>query len=123
VKEGLANEDDALDAVNDIIDYDDELAADEDKVIEELHNVVRTIPVYENGERYTAIQVFHDSEENLSYFYELMLKVVTPKMVTPYAEGFSGCYDSKEGSSGDVFFVKKDGDVVWAGDLAKQLLV
>jgi hypothetical protein len=123
VKNGLTNTENVCEEVEAIIDYDEEAAEDEDEVAEELENVVRVIPDYVDGERKFAIQAHHSTEENISYYYELMVKVLAPKMITPYSSGVSGCYDSREGFSSEAFFIRKNGEVVWAAELAKALLV
>ena len=123
VMDGLANPENVCEEVEAIIDYDEEAAEDEDEVAEELENVVRVIPDYVNGERKFVIEAHYNSEENICYYYDLMVKVLAPKMITPYSSGVSGCYDSKRGIDSEAFFIKKDGDVVWANQLAKALLV
>ena len=123
VKNGLTNTENVCEEVEAIIDYDEEEAENEDEVVYQLKNVVRVIPDYVNGERKFAIEAHHNSEENICYYYDLMVKVLAPKMITPYSSGVSGCYDSKRGIDSEAFFIKKDGDVVWANQLAKALLV
>jgi len=123
VMNGLTNTENVCEEVEAIIDYDEETAEDEDEVVYQLREVVRVIPDYVDDERKFAIEAHHNSEENICYYYDLMVKVLAPKMITPYSSGVSGCYDSKRGIDSEAFFIKKDGDVVWANQLAKALLV
>ena len=120
VMDGLANPENVSEEVEAIIDYE---AEDEDEVVSQLREVVRVIPDYVDGERKFAIQAHHSTEENISYYYELMVKVLAPKMITPYSSGVSGCYDSREGFSSEAFFIRKNGEVVWANQLAKAHLI
>jgi len=120
VMDGLANPENVSEEVEAIIDYE---AEDEDEVVSQLREVVRVIPDYVDGERKFAIQAHHNTEENFSCHYELMVKVLTPKMITPYSSGESGCYDSREGISSETFFIRKNGEVVWANQLAKAHLI
>ena len=120
VMDGLANPENASEEVSAIIDCE---AEDEDEVVSQLREVVKVIPDYVDGERKIAIQAHFNTEETFSCHYELMVKVLTPKMITPYSSGVSGCYDSKRGIDSEAFFIRKNGDVVWAAELAKALLV
>jgi hypothetical protein len=120
VMDGLANPENVSEEVEAIIDYE---AEDEDEVVSQLREVVRVIPDYVDGERKFAIQAHHNTEENFSCHYELMVKVLTPKMITPYSSGASGCYDSREGIDSETFFIRKNGEVVWANQLAKAHLI
>ena len=120
VMDGLANPENVSEEVEAIIDCE---AEDEEEVVSQLREVVRVIPDYVDGERKIAIQAHHNTEENFSCHYELMVKVLTPKMITPYSSGESGCYDSREGISSETFFIRKNGEVVWASQLAKAHLV
>ena len=120
VMDGLANPENVSEEVEAIIDYE---AEDEDEVVSQLREVVRVIPDYVDGERKIAIQAHHNTEENFSCHYELMVKVLTPKMITPYSSGASGCYDSREGLDSETFFIRKNGEVVWANQLAKAHLI
>ena len=120
VMDGLANPENVSEEVEAIIDYE---AEDEDEVVSQLREVVKVIPDYVDGERKFAIQAHHNTEENFSCHYELMVKVLAPKMITPYSSGVSGCYDSREGFSSEAFFIRKNGEVVWANQLAKAHLI
>ena len=120
VMDGLANPENASEEVSAIIDCE---AEDEDEVVSQLREVVKVIPDYVDGERKIAIQAHFNTEETFSCHYELMVKVLTPKMITPYSSGASGCYDSREGIDSETFFIRKNGEVVWASQLAKAHLV
>ena len=120
VMDGLANPENASEEVSAIIDCE---AEDEEEVVSQLREVVRVIPDYVDGERKIAIQAHHNTEENFSCHYELMVKVLAPKMITPYSSGASGCYDSREGLDSETFFIRKNGEVVWANQLAKAHLI
>jgi hypothetical protein len=120
VMDGLANPENVSEEVEAIIDCE---AEDEDEVVSQLREVVRVIPDYVDGERKIAIQAHHNTEENFSCHYELMVKVLAPKMITPYSSGASGCYDSREGLDSETFFIRKNGEVVWANQLAKAHLI
>jgi len=120
VMDGLANPENASEEVSAIIDCE---AEDEDEVVSQLREVVKVIPDYVDGERKIAIQAHFNTEETFSCHYELMVKVLTPKMITPYSSGASGCYDSREGIDSETFFIRKNGEVVWANQLAKAHLI
>jgi len=120
VMDGLANPENVSEEVEAIIDCE---AEDEEEVVSQLREVVRVIPDYVDGERKIAIQAHHNTEENFSCHYELMVKVLAPKMITPYSSGASGCYDSREGLDSETFFIRKNGEVVWANQLAKAHLI
>ena len=120
VMDGLANPENVSEEVEAIIGYE---AEDEEEVVSQLREVVRVIPDYVDGERKIAIQAHHNTEENFSCHYELMVKVLAPKMITPYSSGVSGCYDSREGLDSETFFIRKNGEVVWANQLAKAHLI
>ena len=130
VKRGVADGNSDIDEVNDIIDYDEEMAEDEDEVDYQLRRVVSVIDDYDiaNKAYYSTIQTKHvwdpaGCEENIEAYYNLMNLVMASKMITPYSQGFCGCYDSKAGISGNDFFMKRDGSVVLANELAQQLLM
>ena len=123
VMDGLANPENVCEEVEEIIDYDEEAAEDEDEVVYQLREAVRVIPDYVDDERKFAIEAHHNSEENICYYYDLMVKVLAPKMITPYSSGVSGCYDSKRGIDSEAFFIRKNGEVVWANQLAKAHLI
>jgi len=120
VMDGLANPENASEEVASIIDYEVE---DEDEAISQLRGAVRVIPDYVDGERKFAIEAHFNTEENFSCHYELMVKVLTPKMITPYASGVIGSYGGEEDATSEAFFIRKNGEVVRASQLAKALLV
>jgi len=84
------------------------------EILNGLKNVVEVVPPSETTGSYYILIHYHSDNYNTHYYYfELMRKVLSLKMITPYAEGVTYFYDGDTDEDEEAsFIIFKGGNVV-----------